>query len=97
MSDMFKRFDALKESVFLIQSDVPNESCITQAVVEAIAEAEGIDPLELAPPLYDVVDPDALENLFTNSQALGKLIFNYKDYEVSVFSDGFISVESNVG
>lgn len=34
-----------------------------QSVVEAVAEAKGVDPLDLDP-LYDVIDPDALEGMF---------------------------------
>jgi hypothetical protein len=33
------------------------------AVVEAVAEASGTEPLAL-PPLYDAIDPDALDALF---------------------------------
>ncbi|MFC7096843.1 HalOD1 output domain-containing protein [Halobaculum marinum] len=33
-------------------------------VVECVAEATGREPTDL-PPLYDVVDPDALDDLFT--------------------------------
>lgn len=62
-------------------------------VVEKVAEGEDVDPLELTPPLYEVIDPDALENLFANGQALGKVIFNYNGYEVSVFPDGYVSVK----
>jgi hypothetical protein len=32
-------------------------------VIEAVADARDTDPLDL-PPLYDVVDPDALNHLF---------------------------------
>ncbi|WP_394743422.1 HalOD1 output domain-containing protein, partial [Natronococcus roseus] len=33
------------------------EKCVSQTVVEAVAEAEGVRPVELTPPLYDVIDP----------------------------------------
>jgi len=76
------------------QTDVSRESSICQSVVKSIAEAEGTDPIELTPPLYDVIDSDALESLFANNQAVGKVVFNYNSYEVSVFSDGYVSVKS---
>ncbi|WP_331235234.1 HalOD1 output domain-containing protein [Natronorarus salvus] len=78
-----------------ITAEVADESYITQAVIGSIAEAEGTDPLELTPPLYEVIDLSALESLFTDGKTLGKVVFNYNDYEVSVFSDGYISVENN--
>lgn len=78
-----------------VQTDVSEERSICQEIVELIAEAEETDPTELIPPLYEVIDPDALESLFVNSQALGKTVFNYNDYEVSVFSDGYVSIKSH--
>lgn len=68
---------------------------ISYKVVEKLAEVEDVDPLKLTPPLYEVIDLDALENLFANGQALGKVIFNYNGYEVSVSSDGYVSVKSH--
>lgn len=77
-----------------VQTDVSRGSSICQTIVESIAEAEGTDPIELTPPLYEVIDPDSLESLFANKQALGKIIFSYNSYQVSVFPDGYVSVES---
>lgn len=65
----------------------------TQSIVEAVAELDGADPLELTPPLCEVVDPEALDSLFAHDTATGKVVFSYNNCEVSVFSDGFVSVE----
>lgn len=81
--------------VYLVQTDVSGDSSICQEIVKLLAEAEETDSTELTPPLYEVIDPDALESLFTNGQALGKIIFNYDSYEVSVFADGYVSVKSH--
>lgn len=78
-----------------VQTDVSTEGSICQAVIESIAEAEGTSPIELTPPLYEVIDPDAMERLFADNQALGKLVFNYNNHEVSVFTDGYVSVKSH--
>ena len=40
---------------------------LTLAIVGEVADREGVDPLDLEPPLHDVVDPDALEALFSDS------------------------------
>lgn len=76
-----------------IQAEVAEESRISQKVVEAIAEAEETEPIELTPPLYEVIDLETLENLLTNNQTLAKVVFNYNSCEVTVFSDGYISVK----
>lgn len=67
------------------------------SVVEAIAEAEGVEPSALHPPLYQVVDPDALDALFKTdgSMAVGNRVsFVYRGYRVVVEDQGRISVES---
>lgn len=70
----------------------------TEAVIDAIATASGSDPLELTP-LYSVVDPDALEALFTptvasSSQIEGSVTFTLDGHHVTVHSYGIITVES---
>lgn len=37
---------------------------VSTTVVQTIAEREGVEPVDLTPRLYEVVDPDALEKLF---------------------------------
>lgn len=68
---------------------------VTEAVVDAVAEAKGVDPLELEP-LYTVVDPDALNNMFrpavgSASSAL-ELSFSMEGCEVVVRGDGEVAV-----
>ena len=58
-------------------------------VVETVAEAEGVDPVALEPPLYDVIDTDALDALFrrsdgTRSDTIGTLEFTYRGHTVVV-------------
>lgn len=77
-----------------VQTGVSTESNICQTVLESVAKAEETEPTELTPPLYEVIDPEALERLFANKHTVGKVIFNYKNHEVSVFSDGYVSVKS---
>jgi hypothetical protein len=40
---------------------------LTAEVLAAVAEREGVEPIDLEPPLHDVVDPDALEALFADA------------------------------
>ncbi|MFB6166293.1 MAG: HalOD1 output domain-containing protein [Haloarculaceae archaeon] len=55
----------------------------SEAVVTAVADAEGVDPTDLEP-LFDVVDPDALDALFAGGDASVELTFNYAGYAVTV-------------
>lgn len=73
---------------------------LTTAIVTAIADAEGVDPMKLGPPLlYDVVDVPAIEQSFFGSRtgnrtrnATGATQFRYGRYLVKVRSDGWIEV-----
>jgi hypothetical protein len=71
---------------------------LTSAIVFAVAEAAGTDPLELTwPPLYEYVDLDALESIFFGSETRasnlgGCVSFTYEGFDVQVWSDGTIQV-----
>ncbi|NHN47914.1 hypothetical protein G9464_09925 [Halostella sp. JP-L12] len=66
-------------------------------VIESVAEAEGVDPVALDPPLNAVVDLDALDELFSQTggvpRASGRVEFEYCDYHVVVEGDGAVTVE----
>lgn len=62
---------------------------ITTEIVKKIANMEAADPLELEPPLYAVIDIDAVERLFAtaeNTPAAGtlSLTFEYHGYHVTI-------------
>lgn len=63
------------------------------AVISAVAEAEGCDPVDIEEPLHDVVDPDSLDGLFNStrggsSQLPVEVTFPFCGYEVRVRNDG---------
>lgn len=69
----------------------------SDAVVRAVADADGIDPLD-APPLYEVIDPDALDSLFDGSEngtqhTAVTVTFVYNGYHVTVQSSRTVQVE----
>jgi len=64
---------------------------LTRDVVSAVARAEGVDPTDVEPPLFEAVDTEALERIFRDTS--GQLTFEYKDYVVTVSSDGDIALE----
>ena len=80
-----------------------NESTTSHVVLEAIAEQEGIDVIDMTPPeyppLYTVIDPDALDSLFdrpsTDGERFGRVVFEYGSYEVTVHSDGTVDVSTD--
>ncbi len=62
-------------------------------VINAIAEHEGTTATEIRPVLYDIIDPDALDSLFSathrgEARADGNVEFQYGPHKVTVHSDG---------
>lgn len=71
----------------------------TTAVVEVVARQSDTDPVAL-PPLYEAVDPDALDDLLCprpeRDEPVGVCVqFPYAGYRVTVDGDGWITVEAN--
>lgn len=66
-------------------------------IIDLIADLQGVDPVELTPPLYSVIDPDALDALFHSStgdasQTSGHVDFEYCGYEIRIQSDGEVAI-----
>lgn len=69
---------------------------MTHKVVEAVAQASGDDPTEIAP-IATTVDPDALDALFAprngrDQRNRGHLRFSVAGYDVTVYAHGEIVV-----
>lgn len=68
---------------------------IGETVVYAVAEATDTDPMDL-PPIYDVIDLQALERLFpddsAHANADARVSFTAFDCEVTVHADGEVVV-----
>jgi len=79
------------------QRDEPVAKSPSEAVVEALADAKGVDPLELEP-LYEVIDPDALDALFDprgdGDRRAGRVEFRTSGYRVEVTSTGRVHLTS---
>ena len=88
-------------------SDATAVNSLSFEVISAVAEQEGIDPMEIEPPeydaLYDVINPEALDSLFApredgTSRGSGQVEFVFCGYHVVVTSDGDVEVlEENGG
>jgi hypothetical protein len=62
-------------------------------IVDAVAEADGVDPVTLDPPLAEVVDPDALETLIENSTGADlEICFTYRGHNV-IIGNGRVQVD----
>jgi len=75
-----------------ISVEIDGDRAVSDAAVAAIAEAEGVAPTELAPPLYESVDPEALDDLFSVPLGDVRVSFVHREYEVTVRSEGVDAV-----
>ncbi|MFC4540644.1 HalOD1 output domain-containing protein [Halosolutus amylolyticus] len=64
-------------------------------VVEAIADATNTDVLDLQPPLYDAIDPSALDQLVTGAESVS-VQFDYQGHTITVRGDGTVAVDGRV-
>ena len=65
---------------------------VSERVIELVAEQKGVDEGSLAAPLYDAIDPDALNSLFRNTE--GTVAFEYLDLVVTVDHEGTVETTS---
>lgn len=63
----------------------------TEAVIMEVAERNETPPEELNPPLYDVIDPEALESIFRGET--GEVSFEYHGYVVTVDHEGSVRLK----
>ncbi|MFC7157229.1 HalOD1 output domain-containing protein [Halomarina halobia] len=68
-----------------------SEEALSTAIVEALSTVTG-EPVSDLPPLYSVVDPDALD-AFVASLDRGLVSFTYADCRVAVEEQGIVLVE----
>lgn len=67
---------------------------ITSAIVEALAESKGVDPLDLEP-LYTHVDPKTLSELRSHDDTPWQFTVYTDDYEIRISSHGTVTVYQN--
>lgn len=64
---------------------------LSEAVLAAVAEREGVAEDELEPPLFDAINPESLDTLFRESE--GAVTFEYAGYDVTVDSEGRVGLD----
>ncbi|MFC7216003.1 HalOD1 output domain-containing protein [Saliphagus sp. GCM10025334] len=69
----------------MTQSLASESNEIHEQIIDEVAALEDRDPLEL-PPLYDAVEPDALESIFSptvgGNTRVGRVEFPYADHTI---------------
>lgn len=78
-----------------LQYSPEEDDCLSNAIVEAVSAAKGRDVSDDDCALYDVVDPDALDDLFRQEhegEAI-KVEFTTHDAIVVLWGNGKITIE----
>ena len=79
----------------------PSTKPPSEAVIETVADAEGVQSIDLVPPQYEslhaVVDPAALDALFAErsngaARPHGTVSFTFCDYDITVGHDGAVTL-----
>lgn len=68
------------------------EAELSSVVAAAVAEAAGVQTVELEPLYNSGIDPDALNSLFKGAGESARLTFDYAGYRVRVTGDGHVGV-----
>ena len=63
----------------------------SERVIQTVAAYSNTPPEEL-PLLYEAIDPDALDALFTTNGLSAQVEFEYNDYHVAVSGDGVVDL-----
>ncbi|WP_224449102.1 HalOD1 output domain-containing protein [Haloprofundus salilacus] len=65
-----------------VEYSVDDDQSLSEAVVFAVAEAEGCTALELDEPLYNWIDPDALDAVFrlSREEVTADRLFSFRAY-----------------
>lgn len=71
--------------------DSGDPQSLGEAILHEVSAQTGVPPAELNPPLYDVIDPDALETLFRGST--GQVSFEYHGFLVTVDHAGTVTLQ----
>lgn len=74
---------------------IPDGQSTSQTVIETVASVEGVEPAELSTPLYESVDPDALESLCDTSTDWDhppRVVFTFAEYEICVVAGRHVTL-----
>ncbi|SEV98528.1 HalOD1 output domain-containing protein [Natrinema salifodinae] len=66
----------------------------SQAVVDAVATAYDTSPIDFEPPLYDVIEPEALNSIVRSGSRELRVQFRYSGCSVVVTGAGRVDVSA---
>lgn len=74
----------------------PDSDSVTETVVDAVADLEGVSPTSLDP-LYDTIDPDALDSIVRSAVSRPSpgevaVTVRYEGYAVTVHGYGVVEI-----
>ncbi|MFA9426662.1 HalOD1 output domain-containing protein [Natronorubrum sp. A-ect3] len=69
------------------------QDCLIVDVVEALAEADRLDPYEVEYTLYEYINPEVLTQLAGDEGNTWEFTFDVADHEVTITSDGQLFVD----
>lgn len=76
-----------------VETTLAEDVSASEVILRTIAAVEGADPTDLAPPLYSVVDPEALDAVIESlGGRSGWIEFDYRGYQVTVDAAGDVNV-----
>ncbi|WP_158059336.1 HalOD1 output domain-containing protein [Halorussus halophilus] len=78
-----------------VRYDPTDSTNITESIAIAIAELEGVHPLELDP-LYGAVNPESLEKFVAHGgsdEFGGEMSLTFEGYSVTVHASGLVEIE----
>lgn len=79
-----------------LHAEAAPEDPVSHKVVTEVAAANDASPTDMRPPLYDAIDPGALNALFadrTDASRTGRVSFRYNGCNVTVDSSGQVNVQ----
>jgi hypothetical protein len=85
-----------------VYHDPESSARLSTTVVHALADVMGVDVTDTGFALYDSVDPDALDQIFSprgdeSPRAPGHVAFTVEGYRVTVYSTGEIVITPPAG
>ena len=68
------------------------ENRVAIRVIEELALAQGVDPLDL-PPLFERIDLEALDDFVTSADSDATVVVSLDGHRVTITGDGDVTVE----
>ncbi len=80
-----------------IYHDTTTPRLLSEIIIESVAAIRDVDPTDTRMPLADIIDPDALDALFTDTyqgvkRTGGHIVFTFDGFTIFAHSNGHIFI-----